>query len=394
MSGVKDRDIAATARAIAFYLPQFHPIPENDNWWGPGFTEWTNVAKAKRFFRGHDQPRIPADLGFYDLRLPETRAAQAKLARDAGIEGFCYWHYWFAGKRLLERPFEEVLASGEPEFPFCLAWANQTWSGIWHGAPDRVLIEQTYPGRADNELHFKTLLPAFRDHRYMTVRGRPIFIIHRPSEFPDLLSFIKQWQSLAVENGLKGIHFIAHLLPQDECNWKETGFEGVISVAALKVSSISVRKLIERRWGHLRQNKNLLENFTSYLRILRYALKKLWHKLSGSYRPIYHYKDAMLFFLDGVEKRSDSYPCVIPNWDNSPRSDLRGQVLIGSTPELFGQHVRAALELVKDRPYEDRLIFIKSWNEWAEGNYLEPDRKYGRQYLDTLRGELKANVSE
>src|SRR5437867_9476148 len=161
------------ARLIAFYLPQFHPIPENDEWWGKGFTEWTNVAKARPLFPGHYQPRIPADLGFYDLRLPEVRLAQANMAREHGIEGFCYWHYWFAGERLLERPFNEVLKSGEPEFPFCLAWANESWTGIWYGAPNRVLKAQTYPGLKDHEAHFETLLEAFADRRYITVDNKP-----------------------------------------------------------------------------------------------------------------------------------------------------------------------------------------------------------------------------
>lgn len=387
---MEDLNHKTWARAIAFYLPQFHPIPENDIWWGPGFTEWTNVGKAKRFFRGHDQPRVPADLGFYDLRLSETREAQAQLAREAGIEGFCYWHYWFAGKRLLERPFEEVLASGKPDFPFCLAWANQTWSGIWHGAPDRVLIEQTYPGAGDHEKHFATLLPAFRDPRYMTVRGRPIFVIHRPTEFPELPAFIKQWQDLAINNGLPGIHFIAHLLPQDQYPWEEAGFSGVVHVAALKVSSMSIRKLAARRWSERKEKGNAFEAVASAGRILRYALKKILQKVSGQYKPIYHYKDAMLFFLDGVTQASNSYPCIIPNWDNSPRSELRGQVLTGSTPELFRRHVRAGIDLLKGRPADDRLLFIKSWNEWAEGNYLEPDLRWGRKYLEALRDELIA----
>ena len=146
------------ARVIAFYLPQFHPIPENDEWWGPGFSEWRNVAKARPLFRGHYQPRIPGELGFYDLRVPETRWAQAELARTHGVEGFCYWHYWFAGRRILERPFNEVLRFKEPDFPFCLAWANQTWTGIWHGLRDKILIEQTYPGRQDYLAHFQALL--------------------------------------------------------------------------------------------------------------------------------------------------------------------------------------------------------------------------------------------
>ena len=380
----------SAARAIAFYLPQFHPILENDSWWGAGFTEWANVAKATPLFRGHDQPRTPADLGFYDLRASETRAAQAELAREAGIEGFCYWHYWFAGKRLLERPFNEVLASGEPDFPFCLAWANQSWSGVWHGAPNRILIEQTYPGAADHAKHFEALLAAFRDSRYIRVRERPVFVIHRPTEFPELPAFLEQWQTLARRNGLEGIHFVAHLLPQDECDWEAIGFSGATSVAALKVSSMSVVKLIKRRLGAAGEGETLLEHLSAAARIVRYALRKTWEKLGGQARPIFHYKDAMLFFLDGVEAKTNSYPCVVPNWDNSPRSGLRGQIMTGSTPELFRRHLRAALDLVRERPHEDRIVFVKSWNEWAEGNYLEPDLRFGRQYLDILCEELRA----
>ena len=158
---------ASQARLISFYLPQFHPIPENDRWWGRGFTEWTNVTKAKPLFKGHYQPRLPADLGYYDLRLPEVREAQAELARNAGIEGFCYYHYWFGGKQLLEQPFNEVVASGKPDFPFCLCWANQTWTGVWYGAPHRTLVEQTYPGREGHRRHFLALRRAFLDERYL-----------------------------------------------------------------------------------------------------------------------------------------------------------------------------------------------------------------------------------
>ena len=160
------------ARVLAYYLPQFHPFPENDEWWGKGFTEWTNVGKAKNLFPGHYQPRVPADLGYYDLRVPETREAQAQLARDAGVEGFIYWHYWFAGKELMERPFDEVLASGKPDFPFALAWANQTWQGFNFGVNDErnVLIEQTYPGDEDYIAHFNKVLPAFKDKRYIQYR--------------------------------------------------------------------------------------------------------------------------------------------------------------------------------------------------------------------------------
>lgn len=200
------------ARVIAYYLPQFHPIPENDKYWGKGFTEWTNVAKAKPLFKGHYQPRIPADLGFYDLRLPEVREQQAQMAREAGIEGFCYWHYWFGnGKRLLQRPFNEVLQSGKPDFPFCLAWANHSWkTSTWeNGGKDRMIVEQRYLGEEDYTMHFQEVLPAFRDKRYITIEGKPLFAIFDPYNFRDVSNFIKTWQRLAKENGLKGIYFIA-----------------------------------------------------------------------------------------------------------------------------------------------------------------------------------------
>ena len=199
------------ARVIAFYLPQFHPIPENDKFWGRGFTEWTNVAKAKPLFRGHYQPRIPADLGFYDLRLPEVREAQAAMASDAGIEGFCYWHYWFGnGKKLLERPFEEVLSSGQPDFPFCLAWANHDWTTkTWqNGGRKEMIVQQTYPGEKDHISHFNYVLPAFLDHRYIKVDGKPLFLILEPYYFKGLTLFMDLWRKLAVEHGLKGIYFV------------------------------------------------------------------------------------------------------------------------------------------------------------------------------------------
>jgi lipopolysaccharide biosynthesis protein len=198
----------ATARAIALYLPQFHPIPENDEWWGKGFTEWTNTAKARPRFPGHYQPHVPADLGFYDLRVPETRAQQAEMARAHGVEGFCYYHYWFAGKRILQRPFDEVVASGEPDFPFCLCWANETWSGVWHGDPRRTLIAQTYPGEEDHRAHFATLLPAFRDPRYIRVAGKPVFLIYKPLDLPDAAATLALWTRMAEEAGLPGLHFV------------------------------------------------------------------------------------------------------------------------------------------------------------------------------------------
>lgn len=198
-------------RIIALYLPQFHPIPENDGWWGKGFTEWRNVGKAQPLFRGHYQPRVPADLGYYDLRVSEAREAQAEMAKKYGVEGFCYWHYWFGnGKRLLERPFQEVLLSGSPDYPFCLAWANESWKGFFHGVNGReTLIEQQYGSEDDYKEHFYSLLPAFKDPRYIRVDGKPLFMIYSPLSLPDARSFISLWQKLAYENGIAGVHFVA-----------------------------------------------------------------------------------------------------------------------------------------------------------------------------------------
>ena len=199
-------------KILAFYLPQFHPTPENDLWWGKGFTEWTNVTKAKPLFRNHYQPKLPKDLGFYDLRVPETRLEQATMAKEYGISAFCYWHYWFGnGRRLLNKPFDEVLESGQPDFPFCLAWANSSWQGFDYGCNNErnLLIKQEYPGTLDYINHFNTVLPAFKDSRYFKIDGKPVFLIFQPTELPDCKKFIKLWQTLAIKNGLEGIFFIA-----------------------------------------------------------------------------------------------------------------------------------------------------------------------------------------
>ena len=379
------------ARLIAFYLPQFHPIPENDEWWGKGFTEWTNVAKARPLFPGHHQPNVPADLGFYDLRVPEARAAQAELARNNGIEGFCYWHYWFAGKRLLERPFNEVLNSGQPDFPFCLGWANQTWTGIWHGAPKKVLIEQTYPGATDYEKHFYALLPAFHDPRHIRVNSKPVFLIYRPTELPKPVEFIEQWQNLAAKNELAGIHFIAHVASQDRFDYRVNGFDGVVPANTFRASSMtSWQRSV--RWHQSRNGKNSAQPspmLSAKIFAKAVHLKGKKHLQPMFSRPkIIGYREAMLYLLDNVSTDPHAYPCVVPNWDNSPRSGIRAVVLQNSTPQLFRQHLREALQLVADRNFEERIVFLKSWNEWAEGNYVEPDQKFGHAYLDVIREEV------
>ncbi len=364
-------------RPLALYLPQFHPIPENDQWWGPGFTEWTNMARAKPLFKGHVQPKVPADLGFYDLRLPESREAQADLARDYGLEGFCYYHYWFAGRRVLERPFAEVLASGKPDFPFCLCWANQSWTGIWHGAPGRTLIEQTYPGRDDHLAHFAALLPAFRDRRYVRVDDKPVFIVYRPMEIPDIAAAMATWRDAAKRAGLAGLYLIG--FESDEHNgWppESCGFDGLVR------SRLPKRKTWPT-WDDPAEK-------------IAHKARQLRARLAGQtpstvYGPtVYDYRDVRDVIVGDRTPGLETYPCIVPNWDNTPRSGINGLVLHGSTPALFREQVRKAVAITADLPPERQFIFVKSWNEWAEGNHLEPDLQYGHQYLEVLRDELPA----
>lgn len=359
------------ARVLAYYLPQFHPIPENDEWWGKGFTEWTNVGKAKPLFPGHYQPHVPADLGYYDLRVPETREAQAQLAREYGIEGFIYWHYWFGnGKRLLERPFNEVLSSGKPDFPFALAWANETWQGFWFGddGSRNVLIEQTYPGEQDFINHFYTVLPAFQDKRYITCEGKPIFIIYKPAQIPDISTFISLWQTLARKNGLKGIFFIAHqssLFTDDKirCVLDQRLSEGFDSLNVVNV------------WP---KDLSLFPIWNRILRKLFFKNKRF--RLIPDLRPYL----PELFRIPFADKET-IIPSVVPGWDHTPRTGIDGIVLYGSSPEKFGDITRIILKDISNKPYDKRLLFIKSWNEWAEGNYVEPDLKYGKKYLEALK---------
>ncbi|RJQ18404.1 MAG: glycosyltransferase [Nitrospiraceae bacterium] len=344
------------ARLIALYLPQFHPIPENDGWWGKGFTEWTNVAKARSLFTGHHQPNIPGDLGLYDLRVPYAREAQAEIAKDYGIEGFCYWHYWFGGgKRLLERPFNEVLQSGSPDFPFCLAWANHSWSGVWHGCPDRILIEQTYPGKEDIIAHFYAMLPAFRDPRYMKIDNRNIFAVYKPRDLRGPKEFIETWRELAIKEGLSGFYFIAMVdYPWDP---PEDGYDAFTTNPPVAMVT--------------RQNVPPLNGETGL-------------QSEGTKLPqIYSYESFVTNAFPGKIRGKDFFPCVVPNWDNTPRSGVNGFVLHESTPELYGRHLSDAVELVADRSPDQRIVFIKSWNEWAETNYLEPDLRWGKAYLKT-----------
>ena len=377
-------------RIIALYLPQFHPIPENNQWWGPGFTEWTNVAKAKPLFRGHQQPRIPADLGFYDLRLPETRILQADLAREAGIEGFCYYHYWFGNRRqLLERPFNEVVATGKPDYPFCICWANHTWSNkTWESKStlqkNSVLIRQEYPGREDDIAHFMSLLPAFRDKRYMQVDGKLLFAIYSVFDFPHVDQFISTWRYLAKKHGLPGFHFVgmtpstltfkinedgSHTRTLPNLKNSKDIYESVLRLGFDAVNSFGKRRgemLYEGKWTNLA--KTLMRHI---------GLP------TGSQK--YDYERTVANYFAPEDSWENVYPTILPQWDRSPRVASQDGIYVDATPEKFARHIQKAIEIIKDKKKEHQILFLKSWNEWGEGNYVEPDLQYGHGFLDALR---------
>lgn len=351
-------------RVIAFYLPQFYPTPENDEWWGKGFTEWTNVGKAKPLFKNHYQPRVPADLGYYDLRVPEVREQQALLANEAGIEGFCYWHYWFSGRRLLDRVFDEVVKSGKPDFPFCLCWANHSWyKKTWTAeGKNTLLIEQLYPGEKDYTDHFNALLPAFKDPRYMKVNGKLIFGVFAPLDLPNFQSFKECWNKLAQKNGLEGFFFFAHnTAPAKNNTILQLGYNGV---AIDYVKGKMIEASLFRR-GLMRFQRQYLKipqirDYNTYVRIMEHEYKA----------------------TEGV------YPVLVPNFDHSPRSGSAGIIMHNSTPEKWGTLCDTIFQETSSRQHDDNLVFIKAWNEWGEGNYLEPDLRFGRKYLDSLKAMI------
>lgn len=354
---------------IALYLPQFHPFKENEEWWGKGFTEWTNVGKAKPLFKGHYQPHVPADLGYYDLRLPIVREQQAELAREAGVTAFCYWHYWFGGKRLMESIFQEVLDSGKPDFPFCLAWANHTWRAVGCTAGNydpKILIEQTYPGIEDAKEHMLFLINAFRDERYLKIDGMPYLFIYDPLALPQ--EYVDCFIGMT----------------------KEAGFPGLFLVANVGDDSLPIEMFTDKGY--------VAVNYCSFFRKGHERLTKpLWHKIkknlkaviTGCPKRLYNYKDLYPQFIKEIDKDERVIPQIMPNWDHSPRTGNQGFIFAGSTPHLFEKHVRMAMEAIAGKPRNRQIIMLKSWNEWAEGNYMEPDLKFGKGYINALKNVIE-----
>ena len=371
------------ARVIALYLPQFHPVPENDKFWGKGFTEWTNVAKAKPLFRGHNQPRIPADLGFYDLRLPEISEAQAELAKEAGIEGFCYWHYWFGnGKQVLDMPFERTVNSGKPDFPFCLGWANHDWTTkTWEKgkgrSKDTMIFKQEYPGDEDYIMHFNQFLKAFKDDRYIKVDGKLLFLVFNPFGIPDVKHFTELWNKLAKENGVDGFHFVAsNSAPKLKLDSTTSSFENDYKKKIEGTRALGFDAVMTSN-----QKNAELKVAGKFRKILNSIVRRFMPSL---YVEKYSYKKIIENLYTNLDKRNDVYPQLLAGWDRSPRSGRKAIVYYGTTPETFKYAAEMAVKQVENKESDHKIIFLNSWNEWGEGAYMEPDLEFGKGKIEAL----------
>ncbi|QMV44725.1 glycosyltransferase WbsX family protein [Cohnella cholangitidis] len=355
---------------IAYYLPQFHRVPENDEWWEDGFTEWTFTRRAKPLFSEHYQPREPYRNRYYDLMDPSARQKQADLARKYGIYGFCYYHYWFQGKRLLEKPFNEVLRSGQPDFPFCLSWANHNWvkwNGVGESTKDRLLLHQDYGDESDWKQHFDYLLGCFQDPRYIRYQGKPIFVIYNAAGIPNCTERLAYWQRLAQENGLKGIYFIETINAFRDAD--VPGFEATIIFEPNYTMRLDL--------GPLKRYKRIKNPNAATRRALKlYDYDEVWRRILE--RNVSRKGKEIIFG-------------AFNDWDNTPRRGFNGSMLKGASPEKFGAYLSAGIKKAKEN-YHSEFMFFNAWNEWGEGAYLEPDKKYGRRYLEELKKAVDDNT--
>lgn len=365
-------------KLICYYLPQFHPTPYNDEWWGKGFTEWTNVAKAKPRFKGHHQPHVPSDLGFYDLRLEATRIAQAELAKEHGIFGFCYFHYWFDGRMLLDFPLNEMLKSDKPDLPFCLCWANEKWTKAWEAHETEVLVRQEY-SEQDRIAHMNWLCGVFKDPRYIRINNRPVLLIYRIDEIPDLQERIIDWRRIAKEHGFEDLYIcvvrnyknkpIQDILDMglDAMAEHQPSEESFPRRSVASLFKLAINKSINRSISFLR-----LEKMVSLLpenRIFNYS--RFADKVIKTEHP----------------KNFTKFPCVFPSWDNSARKRIAG-IIQNDDAHKFAEWLESACNKVVDYPESEQVVFINAWNEWAEGCHLEPDLRNGRKFLEATKSVM------
>lgn len=373
-------------RPIAIYLPQFHPIPENDEWWGKGFTEWTNVTKAQPKFKGHYQPHLPGDLGFYDLRLEEARLAQEHLAKEYGIYGFCYYHYWFNGRRILERPLNEKMKNPKEDLPFMLCWANENWSRRWDGSETDILLEQIYSAE-DHRLHIEHLVPFFKDPRYIRIDNKVVFAVYRTDLIPELEETIQLWRAVAKE------HDVELYIMRFEGLFK-TGKEYISEGldAATEFQPFTAINRMIKTSTPLKGLKDEL-SFSAIGNSVKARLTTLKNRIENKHEGrVFQYEDIVNAEV-GDQWKPDYklYRCVTPSWDNTARKSKYYIVLHDSTPASFRKWLDHKLKVFKPFSKDENLLFINAWNEWAEGNHLEPDRKWGKAFLEQVKEAIAEN---
>ncbi|MFD5276392.1 glycoside hydrolase family 99-like domain-containing protein [Pseudarthrobacter sp. NPDC058362] len=341
---------------VAYYLPQFHQIPENDEWWGPGFTEWTNVSKATPQFDGHDHPRQVETLGQYDLRTVEVMHRQAALAKQYDVDAFCFYFYWFDGRRLLERPVDNYIRSG-PEFPFCLSWANENWTRRWDGKEHEVLVGQNYSGSTAEEI-FADFLPYFRDERYLRVDGALVLVIHRIDHIPNAAELVSQWRVLAQEHGLGELHVIA----AETRFGIQPGWYGVDAIAEFPpVGSNTLAS------AQLLPVKGLRDDFAGRIMSYQRMAKRFMRRRQPSFIR---------------------YRGVAPGWDNTARRGNKATIYVGHNPRDYAEWLSHARS-TEDNRQGTGLVFVNAWNEWAEGAYLEPDASWGFAFLEATQRNFR-----
>jgi lipopolysaccharide biosynthesis protein len=342
-----------SAKLVAFYLPQFHPIPENDVWWGQGFTDWTTTTKARPLFEGHYQPHLPSDLGFYDLRIRQARHDQIKFAKAYGIDAFCYHYYWFSGKRILHEPLEDMVQDEGCNMPFCLCWANENWTRRWDGGKREVLIAQEYRPEDDAEF-VKSLIPFFQDRRYLRKAGAPILIVYYPQQLPDSKKSTQIWRAYCRSVGIGELHLVCALTHGND-DYEKYGFDAGVEFPPHGAA------------------------------VTNHAPELRFH---DQFRGVvYNYPEFASSYLRRTYPAPNVYKTVFPSWDNTARRGLRAMIIANGTPQNYEFWLKEAMRVTNERQGgEQGLVFINAWNEWAEGCHLEPDQRYGRQFLEaTLR---------
>lgn len=365
-------------KTIAIYLPQYHPIPENDEWWGTGFTEWTNVTKAKPLFKGHYQPQLPADLGFYDLRLEESRIAQEKLAKENGIFGFCYYHYWFNGKRILQEPLDRKLKNPNEDLPFMICWANENWTRVWDGSENKILLEQKYGDKDDIE-HINHLLTYLKDPRYIKYQGKHILAIYKSELLPDPKKTIEIWKKQAKTEGIDLLLCRMDAHGKIGEHFLDSGFDKSIDFQPFGHYSESFKKMKSKERNTLtyRFIKKIKNKFLNESKFDEYLSLR---------EGIFDYEEYVKYYCDQPPLPDSCFPCITPGWDNTSRRKNNYFLFKNSSPEMFSKWFE---QIIKNNQNKETLLFINAWNEWAEGNHLEPCQKWGKQYLNVLKTAQK-----